>query len=126
VNYLLDTHMLIWWQQDAPELTTQARAIIQNPDNTIFVSSVTVWEIAIKLSLGKINVVFEDMIQAINDDGFQPLVFTYAHAAQIQSLPNVHRDPFDRALIAQAMAEPMYLLTVDTMLGKYGTMVKLV
>jgi PIN domain nuclease of toxin-antitoxin system len=126
VNYLLDTHMLIWWQQNAPELTPQARAIIQDPNNTIFVSSVTVWEIAIKLSLGKINVVFEDMIEAINDDGFQPLVFTYAHAAQVRLLLNVHKDPFDRALIAQAMAEPMYLLTVDTMLVQYGAMVKLV
>ena len=125
MTYLIDTHMLIWWQQDATELSAQARAIMLNPSNTIVVSSITLWEIAIKVALGKLVVDFEDVLQAVNDDGFGLLSFTPTHASHVQSLPGIHRDPFDRALIAQALAEQMQFLTHDGLISSYGTLVEL-
>lgn len=125
MTYLIDTHMLIWWQQDATELSAKTRAIMLDPSNTIVVSSITLWEIAIKVALGKLVVDFAEVLQAVNDDGFGLLNFTPTHAGHVRSLPAIHRDPFDRALIAQALAEQMQFLTHDDLISSYGTFVEL-
>lgn len=125
MKYLIDTHMLIWWQQDAAELSAKARAIMLNPSNTIVVSSITLWEIAIKVALGKLDTDFDEVLRAIDDDGFALLSFTPTHATHVRSLPAIHRDPFDRALIAQALAEQMQFLTHDGLVSSYGAFVEL-
>ena len=125
MTYLIDTHMLIWWQQDATELSAKARAIMLDPNNTIVVSSITLWEIAIKVALGKLDTDFEEVLQAVSDDGFGLLNFTPTHAGRVRSLPAIHRDPFDRALVAQALAEQMQFLTHDDFISSYGTFVEL-
>ena len=125
MKYLIDTHMLIWWQQDAAELSAKARAIMLDPSNTIVVSSITLWEIAIKVALGKLDTDFDEVLRAIDDDGFALLSFTPTHATHVRSLPAIHRDPFDRALIAQALAEQMQFLTHDGLVSSYGTFVEL-
>ena len=125
MKYLIDTHMLIWWQQDAAELSAKARAIMLDDGNTIVVSSITLWEIAIKLALGKLDTDFNEVLRAIDDDGFALLSFTPTHATHVRSLPAIHRDPFDRALIAQALAEQMQFLTHDGLVSSYGAFVEL-
>ena len=125
MKYLIDTHMLIWWQQDAAELSAKARAIMLDPSNTIVVSSITLWEIAIKVALGKLDTDFDEVLRAIDDDGFALLSFTPTHATHVRSLPAIHRDPFDRALIAQALAEQMQFLTHDGLVSSYGAFVEL-
>ena len=125
MKYLIDTHMLIWWQQDAAELSAKARAIMLDEGNTIVVSSITLWEIAINVALGKLDTDFNEVLRAIDDDGFALLSFTPTHATHVRSLPAVHRDPFDRALIAQALAEQMQFLTHDDLVSSYGAFVEL-
>lgn len=124
MKYLIDTHMLIWWQQDAAELSAKARAIMLDSSNTIVVSSITLWEIAIKVALGKLDTDFDEVLRAIDDDGFALLSFTPTHATHVRSLPAIHRDPFDRALIAQALAEQMQFLTHDGLVSSYGAFVE--
>ena len=92
--------------------------------NTIVVSSITIWEIAIKSALGKLKADVEEVLHAIHDDGFELLSFTPLHAARVQALPSLHRDPFDRALIAQALVEQMQFLTHDDLILSYGAFVE--
>ena len=125
MKYLIDTHMLIWWQQDAAELSAKARAIMLDEGNTIVVSSITLWEIAINVALGKLDTDFNEVLRAIDDDGFALLSFTPTHATHVRALPAIHRDPFDRALIAQALAEQMQFLTHDGLVSSYGAFVEL-
>jgi PIN domain nuclease of toxin-antitoxin system len=126
VNLVLDTHILIWWQANDPKLSTKARAMIFDHDNSIFVSSLSLWEIAIKSALGKLEVEFDQVTQAVEDDGFTILNFTKAHARQVLALAPIHHDPFDRALIAQAFAESMSFITHDKHLQDYGPLIELV
>ena len=120
---LLDTHAFLWWVDDAPQLTEGARAAIAKPDQVCFVSLASCWEIAIKVSLGKLTVesslerfIAEQM--AIN--GFQPLAITLGHVARVAALPFHHRDPFDRLLVAQAVDEDLTIVSADPVFQKYG------
>jgi PIN domain nuclease of toxin-antitoxin system len=119
MRLLLDTHTFLWWVEDSPRLPKRFRAAIAEPTNDVFVSVVTVWEIAIKRRSGRIA--FSGGIaEEIRRQGFQSLSIALGHAEAVEDLPVFHRDPFDRMLVAQAMAEEIILLTVDAQIVKYA------
>lgn len=126
MRLLLDTHILLWCLVDDAALSPQARMQITDPANQIFMSSISLWEIAIKVQLGKLKGDVREIRTAALASGFQPLPFSLDHAVAVAQLPGHHRDPFDRALIAQAQYEPLYLLTHDHVLLAYGTTVILI
>lgn len=122
MRLLIDTQIFIWVTQDNPRLSAQAKEIILSATE-VFVSAVSIWEIAIKRRIGKINADPKRMIKAIQESGFYELPVTTIHAAGVELLPDHHRDPFDRLLLAQSLAEPLRLLTTDSQLPKYSDLV---
>jgi PIN domain nuclease of toxin-antitoxin system len=124
MKYLLDTHMLLWWQANDKALPNAARALIANPEHGIFISALTLWEIVIKTAKGKLEADILEIREAIKEDGFELLPFTDQHALEVQSLALIHHDLFDRGLIATAKHEGMVLLTVDDILEGYGSAVQ--
>ena len=116
---LLDTHVLLWWLADSPKLGRIARTTIAAGENVVYVSAVSVWEIAIKKSLGKLRAP-DDFDQILQEEGFEELPVSVHHAEHAGGLPNHHRDPFDRMLVAQAQAEGLLLLSQDPMIAAYG------
>ena len=120
MRLLLDTHMLLWWLKDDPLLPPRADELIADRRNQVFVSPMSLWEIAIKSQLRKLKADVAEVRTAVVATGFQPLPFTLDHAATVARLPHHHRDPFDRALMAQALFEPLHLLTHDDHLAVYG------
>lgn len=110
--------MLLWWLENPSLLSQEARNIIQEPSNIVFVSSVSTWEIAIKRSLGKLKAPSR-IIDFVFSQNFQELPITIAHTQELEALPSVHHDPFDRLLIAQAISEGTPILTRDTIFAKY-------
>jgi PIN domain nuclease of toxin-antitoxin system len=124
LRLLLDTNVLLWWLEAGPRLSNTARTAIQE-SNATYVSAVSVWEIGIKTSTGKLE--FRgDMDRQIALNGFVPLDITVAHAIAAGRLPFHHRDPFDRMLVAQAAAESLTLITSDAVLTAYNVPVMLV
>jgi PIN domain nuclease of toxin-antitoxin system len=119
VKLLLDTHLLLWWLSDSPLLPAQARQLIGDPNNTIFVSAVSLWEVWLKSSIGKLRVPsgFAGKLAA---EPFEDLPLRAEHTPAVALLEWHHRDPFDRMLIAQARSENLLLLTTDGALGAYG------
>jgi PIN domain nuclease of toxin-antitoxin system len=115
---LLDTHVLLWWLADHRSLSAAHRALIADPQNELFVSSVTVAEIAVKASLGKLHAPTA-LAGSITASGFRELPLTSSHAEALRTLPWHHRDPFDRMLVAQAMIEQLTLVTADEQLHAY-------
>ncbi len=126
MRLLLDTHILLWWLDDDPALPARAKTLIADPANVVFISPLTLWEIAIKARLGKIEADIDEVRVAATDGGLVPLPFTADHAGEVAHLPDHHRDPFDRGLIAQARREPLRLLTHDGAVAAYGDSVLLV
>jgi len=120
VRLLLDTHVLLWWLSDDRKLTKAARDLIVSPDNDVLVSSASGWEISIKTALGRIEIELDDLEHAIVQNGFRPLPIGLRHALTAGRLPNIHRDPFDRMLVAQASVEELRLLTHDRVFERYG------
>lgn len=118
MKLLLDTHVLVWWMFDAPELPAKARAAIADPENVIFVSAASIWELQIKSALGKINLP-ANFDEILTTEAFENLAVTWAHAHAIRALPPHHKDPFDRMLIAQARCEKLVLLTHDKIVKQY-------
>ena len=118
MKILLDTHILLWWLTDDPRLKAKAKKLIANPANEIFASAATGWEIAIKQSLGKITIE-GNLEKELEGQGILLLPVTFAHAGEIPGLPSIHRDPFDRMLVAQARTENLHLLTVDRNILRY-------
>ncbi len=128
MRILLDTHVFLWMLDDSPKLSQDARGLMTAPGNVCFVSAVSFWEIAIKAALRRkdFRVDTAALIEAADAAGLKHLSFVAAHAAHVAQLPRHHPDPFDRALVAQAMLEPLTLLTHDATLGRYGTAVRVV
>ena len=120
MRLLLDTHVLLWWLADDRKLTRAARAIIANPDNEVLVSSASLWEIAIKAALGRIEVELDDLEAAISRNGFRPLSIGFRHALTAGRLPVIHRDPFDRMLIAQAGVDELRVVSHDRVFERYN------
>ena len=116
---LLDTHVWLWWQADDPRLGPAARRNIHSAAEVRF-SAASAWEIAIKSALGKLRLPRGADIDAeLARDGFVPLAVEIAHADGVRALPALHRDPFDRLLVAQALAEGLTLVTADAALARY-------
>ena len=123
-SVLCDTHILLWALSEPERLPRDARAYLERAE--VFVSSASVWEISIKASMGRIECDPAQVADAIEAVGFRHLPITAAHAARVFTLPAIHRDPFDRMLVAQALCESMPLLTSDDALSAYGDVVRLV
>jgi len=124
VSLLLDTHVLLWWLADSPRLSTQVRVLIRDPKLAVWVSAASVWEIAIKKSLGKLDAP-DDLSGAIAAYNFHPLPIEMSHALAAGALPRLHEDPFDRMLVAQAKIENLTLVTADQRLAAYEASVLL-
>lgn len=116
---LLDTHTFLWWLADDAALGPDARAMVADGRNEIYVSAASIWEIAIKQSLGKLEAP-DDLEKAVEDEHFIGLPISLFHAEAAGKLPKLHQDPFDRVLIAQAQAEGLILLTADQNIPGYG------
>ncbi|MDR2187353.1 MAG: type II toxin-antitoxin system VapC family toxin [Azonexus sp.] len=122
MRLLLDTHIFLWAVADDPRLSKRARTLIVDADE-VHVSSASIWEASIKAGLGKLDADVNRLVDEIANSGFLELPIRAIHAAHVRSLPDIHRDPFDRLLIAQAMLEPLRLVTADGYLGKYTELV---
>jgi PIN domain nuclease of toxin-antitoxin system len=118
---LIDTHVLLWAWEDDPRLGRQGRKLLADPDQPVMVSIVSIWEIAIKKSVGKLgmDIELEALINSLDVFGFELLPLHPAHTLLLATLPLFHRDPFDRMLIAQAISEGFQLLTADPAFEAY-------
>ena len=128
MNVLLDTHIALWAITDDDRLSARAREMILSERTTVWVSAVSVWEIAIKhgLDRGDMPVSGQEALGYFREAGYRFLPIEPEHAAAVEALPGHHQDPFDRLLVAQAVTEPMHLLTHDAMQARYGELVVLV
>lgn len=127
MRLLLDTHFALWWQTGDPRVTDTVRQLVETADE-VLVSQVSLWELTIKAGLGKLRIdlpVFAEQVEAM---GFAWLPIDNAQILKLADLPSFddHRDPFDRLLVAQSLAEPLILLTVDAKLARYGSTVRVV
>jgi PIN domain nuclease of toxin-antitoxin system len=122
MRLLLDTHIFLWLTAGSPLLNSRARTLIADA-SSVYVSSVTIWEAAIKTRIGKLTVDPDDLLLEIGKCGFQELPVLGRHAVGVARLPLLHADPFDRLLVAQAITEPMRLLTADDQLLAYSELV---
>ena len=123
VRALLDTHAFLWWIADSARLSGAARRTIDDESNTIFVSAASAWEITTKHRIGKLaqaEAVVLDLTGSIVGQGFEELAITVDDAARAGRLPGLHRDPFDRVLIAQAQARDLAIVSVDQTFDGYG------
>ena len=123
MTLLLDTHTLLWFVEDAAALSGRAKAAIEDIDNTPLYSIASVWEMAIKLGLGKLAMsrpLYPEFAGMLDEHGFQQLEISYRHASAVAGLPRHHRDPFDRLLIAQALVENLPIVSVDAAFDPYA------
>jgi PIN domain nuclease of toxin-antitoxin system len=125
MRLLLDTHIFLWAVAGSAKLKPAARRTIESAEQ-VFVSAASIWEVAIKARLGKIKADPDELAEAIAASGFSEMPILSVHAAGVVRLPLHHNDPFDRLLIAQALAEPLKLLTADAVLAQYSDLVMLV
>ena len=128
MRVLLDTHIVLWALTDDRRLTEKARELIIDPGNTVHVSAACVWEIAIKHGLGRGNMPIgpEPAMAWCLESGYRMLSVSAEHAAAVHTLPAHHQDPFDRIMVAQALREPMRLLTHDAQVARYDPSILLV
>lgn len=122
MNLLLDTHVALWAITDSPKLPKKAREMIESPKSSVWISAATVWEIAIKHSLGRgdMPVSSQDALRYFRESGYRFLPVEPEHAAAVEDLAAHHADPFDRILVAQALTEPMRLITHDPVVAHYS------
>ena len=122
---LLDTHLVLWWLSDDPRLPQPVVERVQAPQAEVFVSQASLWEMAIKVSIGRLQVDLPELERQVPLQGFRWLPIRNAHPLAVADLETdgVHPDPFDRLLVCQSRVEPMLLLTVDGQLRSYGTTV---
>lgn len=125
MRLLLDTHIFLWCVNDDTSLSKAARTKIYDATE-VYVSSASIWEAAIKIGLKKLQANIDELITAIAESGFVELPISAKHAAGVVNLPNIHRDPFDRILISQAIAEPLRLITADNTLQDYSELVEVI
>ncbi|MGA2570683.1 MAG: type II toxin-antitoxin system VapC family toxin [Terracidiphilus sp.] len=122
---LLDTHVLLWLVDGGPRLTTEAKKLIRDAER-VFVSAATIWEVAIKVRLGKLRVNPDELIEEMQRIGLEELPVYARHAKEVAKLPLYHRDPFDRLIVAQAKTDMLRLVTNDAQLTPYSDLVVLI
>ena len=122
MNYLLDAHALIWYLEESSELSQKTVGIIDNPDIEVCVCAASLWELAIKMNLGKLKLKLslEELLDCVKTRSFRILNISDAHLLSLQTLPSIHKDPFDRLLIATALVEGLTIITVDENIQKYN------
>jgi len=128
VRLLLDTHLLLWAAGPSPRLSSRARGLIEDPDNELLASTASLWEIAIKSALRRPDFPVDASLFRRNllNNGYEELAVTGEHVVAVANLPSLHRDPFDRMLVAQSIVEGIMLLTADPIVAKYNAPVRLV
>ena len=121
MKLLLDTHLLLWAAGEPDRLSADARTLIEAPENELFFSAASLWEIAIKRGLGRGDFQVDARLlrRGLLDNGYSELPIGSEHAVAVDSLPSIHKDPFDRMLVAQAMVEGITLLTTDSFVAQY-------
>lgn len=125
MRLLLDTHIFLWCINGDDKLTKSTQSKILRADE-VYVSSASIWEITIKIKLNKLNGDVNEIVEAIAKSGFSELPITFLHAAAVAKLPDIHRDPFDRILIAQSITEPLTFITADKQIKNYSSLVEVV
>ena len=122
MKLLLDTHLLLWAAGEPKRLSKQARTLIDNPDNDLLFSAASLWEVAIKRGLGREDFKVDARLlrRGLLDNGYSELPIISDHVVATESLPLLHRDPFDRILVAQATVEGVTLLTIDSLVSQYA------
>jgi PIN domain nuclease of toxin-antitoxin system len=128
MRLLLDTHLLLWAAMDSARLPPLARAMIEDAGNEILFSAASIWEVAIKHGLGRADFAVDPrrLRRGLLDAGYVELPISSAHAAAVDGLPEIHKDPFDRLLVAQSMVEDLALVTSDPMVRRYPGAITLV
>jgi PIN domain nuclease of toxin-antitoxin system len=126
MRLLIDTHLLLWAAGQSARLSPQARGLIADPDNELLFSAASLWEIAIKAGLGRpdFNVDAARLRRSLLTNGYDELAITGEHAVAVMGLPLIHKDPFDRLLLAQGMVEDITLLTSDPVMTQYPVSVR--
>jgi len=121
MKLLLDTNLLLWAAGSPDKLTATARQLLEDPKNDLLFSAASLWEITIKRGLGRTDFQVDARVlrRGLLDNGYQELAITSEHAVSIDNLPPLHKDPFDRILVAQAIVEGITLLTADTLVAQY-------
>ena len=120
---LLDTHAFLWWSGDDPQLSVPARQAVAASENEVYVSAASAWEIAIKMALGRLRAPADlegFFAEEMRRSAFRPLCMHVGHGLAVRALPDHHRDPFDRILVAQAQIERVPIVTADPMISRYG------
>ncbi|MFP5406095.1 MAG: type II toxin-antitoxin system VapC family toxin [Gammaproteobacteria bacterium] len=128
MNILLDTQIAIRWQIEPARIAPQLEALIMEQASAVWISRASLWEMAVKIGLGKLRIDLPRFTRQIEQDGFRLLGIETAHILALLSLPRFpdHKDPFDRLLVAQSLHEPLTLVTADAKLARYGPTVKTV
>jgi PIN domain nuclease of toxin-antitoxin system len=126
VRFLLDTHLLLWAAGSLERLSAQARHLIDDPNNELLFSAASLWEVAIKGSLGRADFQIDPRLlrRGLLDNGYRELAITGEHAVAVEALPPIHKDPFDRMLVAQSVVEGLTLLTADPLVARYPAPVR--
>jgi PIN domain nuclease of toxin-antitoxin system len=126
VNLLLDTHLLLWAAGQPELLSKDARALLDEPDNLLLFSAASVWEVTIKRSLGREDFRVDPRVlrRGLLDNGYGELAITSEHAIAVDLLPAIHKDPFDRMLLAQSLIEGITLVTSDPVMARYPVSVR--
>jgi PIN domain nuclease of toxin-antitoxin system len=122
MRLILDTHAFLWWIVDGPPLAARGRDVVKNPANELFLSVASAWEIAIKVNLGRLRLPDRPdrfIPGQLMKNAIEPLPVEMSHALYVSRLPAIHRDPFDRIIIAQSILEKMPVVTRDTDIAKY-------
>jgi PIN domain nuclease of toxin-antitoxin system len=128
MRLLLDTHLVLWWEANHPRLPKRVTELVCNDAEAVFVSRASLWEIAIKISVGRLKMDIARFTHNVEQHGFEWLDIKNDHLLAVATLPasDDHRDPFDRLLVAQSQTEPLVLLTADSVLARYGSTVRVV
>ena len=128
MKVLLDTHVLLWAAGEQARLSQEARELIEDPDTELVFSAASLWEVAIKSGLGRDDFSVDPRLlrRGLLENGYTELAVTGSHAVAVDSLPPLHKDPFDRILVAQAQVEGFLLLTADPAVASYGGSIRMV
>jgi PIN domain nuclease of toxin-antitoxin system len=128
MKLLLDTHLLLWAAGEPKRLSKQTRTLIENPDNELLFSAASLWEIAIKRRLGREDFTADPRLlrRGLLDNSYSELPIMSDHVVAIENLPAIHKDPFDRILVAQATVEGVMLLTTDSLMARYPGPIRIV